>query len=81
MKNCPWFSLRSNSIESRFRSIRRGNFLVNTLVNLRKSKNKIKSNSEFASLIKLLYSLRSNKIFILFVRTHSGCSVLTVLYG
>jgi len=22
MKNCPWFSLRSNSIESRFRSIR-----------------------------------------------------------
>jgi hypothetical protein len=26
MKNCPWFSLRSNSIESRFRSIRRGNF-------------------------------------------------------
>ena len=21
MKNCPWFSLRSNSIESRFRSI------------------------------------------------------------
>ena len=30
MKNCPWFSLRftrSNSIESRFRSIRQGNFL------------------------------------------------------
>jgi len=26
MKNCPWFSLCSNSIESRFRSIRRGNF-------------------------------------------------------
>lgn len=22
MKNCPWFSLRSNSIESRYRSIR-----------------------------------------------------------
>ena len=26
MKNCPIFSLRSNSIESRFRSIRWGNF-------------------------------------------------------
>ncbi|EJP40200.1 hypothetical protein ACIN5032_B0004 (plasmid) [Acinetobacter baumannii OIFC032] len=47
MKNCPWFSLRSNSIELRFRSVRRGNFLVNTCVTLRKSK----SNSEFASLM------------------------------
>ena len=55
MKNCPWFSLRSNSIELRFRSVRWGNFLVNTCVTLRKSK----SNSEFASLIKLFYSLRS----------------------
>ena len=61
MKNCPWFSLRSNSIESRFRSIRRGNFLVHIFVNLRKSKNKIKSNSEFAPLIKLFCSLRSVK--------------------
>jgi len=26
MKNCPWFSLRSNSIELRLRSVRRGNF-------------------------------------------------------
>ena len=26
MKNCPMFSLRSNSIESRFRSIRWSNF-------------------------------------------------------
>ena len=59
MKNCPWFSLRSNSIESRFRSIRRGNFLVYVFVNLRKSKSKIKSNSEFASLIELFCSLRS----------------------
>ena len=59
MKNCPWFSLRSNSIESRFRSIRRGNFLVNIFVTLEKSKSKIKSNSEFASLIKLFFSLRS----------------------
>jgi len=45
-KNCPWFSLhfvRSNSIESRFRSIRRGNFLINLVVNSIKSKNKIKS--------------------------------------
>ena len=55
MKNCPWFSLRSNSIELRFRSVRWGNFLVNTCVTFRKSK----SNSEFASLIKLFYSLRS----------------------
>ena len=59
MKNCPWFSLRSNSIESRYRSIRRGNFQVNVSVNLRKSRSKIKSNSEFASLIKPFYSLRS----------------------
>ena len=58
MKNCPWFSLRSNSIESRSRSILRGNFLVDVLVTLRKSK----SNSEFASLIKLFYSLRSIQI-------------------
>ena len=55
MKNCPWFSLRSNSIELRFRSVRWGNFLVNTIQNLIKSKN----NSEFASLIELFYSLRS----------------------
>ena len=55
MKNCPWFSLRSNSIELRFRSVHGGNFVVNTYVTLRKSK----SNSEFASLIKLFYSLRS----------------------
>lgn len=53
MKNCPWFSLRSNSIELRLRSVRRGNFLINTYVTLRKS------NSEFATLIKLFYSLRS----------------------
>ena len=57
MKNCPWFSLRSNSIESRLRSIRWGNFLALSVVTLRKSKGK--SNQEFASLIKLLYSLRS----------------------
>ena len=59
MKNCPWFSLRSNSIESRFRSIRWGNFFALFVVNLRKSKGKSKNNSEFASLIKLFYSLRS----------------------
>jgi hypothetical protein len=28
MKNCPWFSLRSNSIESRFRSIRGAIFWI-----------------------------------------------------
>ena len=55
MKNCPWFSLRSNSIESRFRSIRGAIFLALPVVTLIKSK----SNSEFASLIKLFYSLRS----------------------
>ena len=55
MKNCPWFSLRSNSIELRLRSVRRGNFLVNTYVTFKKSK----SNSEFASLINHLCSLRS----------------------
>ncbi len=38
MKNCPWFSLRSNSIESRFRSIRRGNFWVLFVVKLKKAK-------------------------------------------
>jgi hypothetical protein len=38
MKNCPWFSLRSNSIELRFRSVRWGNFLVNTYVTLKKQK-------------------------------------------
>ncbi|WP_213073992.1 hypothetical protein, partial [Acinetobacter terrae] len=43
-----------NSIESRFRSIRRGNFWVNISVTLRKSKSKIKSSSEFASLISFL---------------------------
>jgi len=51
------FSLRSNSIESRFRSIRRGNFLVNIFVTLRKSKSKIKSDSEFASLISFLLAM------------------------
>ncbi len=64
MKNCPWFSLHfvcSNSIESRYRSIRRGNFLVNLVVNSLKSKSKIKSNSEFASLIKLYTRYRSSR--------------------
>jgi len=28
MKNCPWFSLRSNSIESRSRSIRGAIFWI-----------------------------------------------------
>ena len=40
-----WFSLRSNSIELRFRSVRRGNFFSNLFVN------SIKKHSEFASLI------------------------------
>lgn len=43
MKNCPWFSLRSNSIESRFRSIRGGNFLAYHSVNLKKTKARAKA--------------------------------------
>ncbi len=38
MKNCPWFSLRSNSIELRLRSVRRGNFFSNLIVNFIKAK-------------------------------------------
>ena len=41
MKNCPMFSLRSNSIESRFRSILGGNFLLNFVVAWIKSKSSI----------------------------------------
>ncbi|MEL4691562.1 hypothetical protein, partial [Acinetobacter baumannii] len=33
--------LRSNSIELRFRSVRRGNFLVNTYVTFKKSKKQL----------------------------------------
>ena len=55
MKNCPWFSLRSNSIESRFRSIRWGNFWLNpgNDLNIGKSKVKIIRTNGFASLIEL----------------------------
>jgi len=62
MKNCPWFSLCSNSIESRFRSIHRGNFLVNISVNLKKAKatrNSLRSSYFFTrfarSRLKFLY--------------------------
>jgi len=44
MKNCPWFSLRSNSSELRFRSVLWGNFWVHLIVNLKKR------NNDFASL-------------------------------
>lgn len=81
MKNCPWFSLRSNSIESRFRSIRRGNFWPNLVVTLRKSKSKIKSNSEFASLISFFSRFARFRNQIWKVRTHSGCSVKQVIDG
>jgi hypothetical protein len=54
MKNCPWFSLRSNSIELRFRSVRRGNFLVNTCDFKKKQK---QLGIRFAH--KTFYSLRS----------------------
>ena len=46
MKNCPWFSLRSNSIELRFRSVRGAIFKLIPGINHQK-----KRNSEFASLI------------------------------
>jgi hypothetical protein len=77
MKNCPWFSLRSNSIESRFRSIRRGNFLVNTFVTLRKSK----SSSEFASLMSFFTRYAKFRKQTWKVRTHSGCSAMQVIDG
>ena len=38
MKNCPMFSLRSNSIELRLRSVRRGNFWVNLVITSKKQK-------------------------------------------
>ena len=55
MKNCPWFSLRSNSIESRFRSIRRGNFWPNLVVTLKKAKARSKATRN---------SLRSSAFFL-----------------
>ncbi len=58
MKNCPMFSLRSNSIELRFRSVLRGNFLANagSNANIEKNQNQSTSNSKngFAALIKLV---------------------------
>jgi len=54
MKNCPMFSLRSNSIELRFRSVRRGNFLVYAGSKSNIEKNNVKNNPKngFATLIK-----------------------------
>jgi hypothetical protein len=54
MKNCPMFSLRSNSIELRFRSVRRGNFLAYAGSKLNIEKSNVKSNPKngFATLIK-----------------------------
>ena len=60
MKNCPWFSLRSNSIESRFRSIRGAIFLVHAYVKL--NEKKAKSKETMNSLRSCFYSLRSPKI-------------------
>lgn len=50
------FSLRSNSIESRFRSIRWGNFLVNSFLN---SKNQKQERIRFAHKAFLLAFARS----------------------
>ncbi|MEG0489349.1 MAG: hypothetical protein RR575_15660, partial [Acinetobacter sp.] len=54
-KNCPMFSLCSNSIELRFRSVLRGNFFSHTGFNFYTEKSTSKSNNknEFALLIKL----------------------------
>lgn len=81
MKNCPWFSLRSNSIESRFRSIRRGNFLGEYFRDFEKSKSKIKSSSEFASLISFFTRFARFWKPIWKVRTHAGCSAMQVIDG
>ena len=70
MKNCPWFSLRSNSIESRFRSIRRGNFLVNVPLNLEKVKATAKATRN---------SLRSYSFFTRYAR--SRLNFLHVIYA
>lgn len=41
MKNCPWFSLRSNSIELRFRSVRWGQFFGEYLRDFKKKQKKL----------------------------------------
>jgi len=81
MKNCPWFSLRSNSIESRFRSIRRGNFWVNISVTLRKAKARSKAarNSLRSSAFFSRYARFRNQTWK--VRTHTGCSAMQVIHG
>ncbi len=59
MKNCPWFSLRSNSIESRFRSIRRGNFLAHLRCDFKKKQKQDQKQLGIRFAHKAFYSLRS----------------------
>jgi hypothetical protein len=54
MKNCPWFSLRSNSIELRLSSVRRGNFLQILGIESLKTK---KTRNSLRSLVFMLASL------------------------
>ncbi len=64
MKNCPWFSLRSNNLAfARFVGAIFGSCF----------REKSKSNSEFASLMSFFFSRFRNQTWK--VRTHSGCSV------
>ena len=58
MKNCPMFSLRSNSIELRFRSVRRGNFLFHTGVKSNGGKSKVNSNKTMNSLCSYVFLTR-----------------------
>ena len=71
MKNCPMFSLRSNSIESRFRSIRRGNFLLKYFVKFRKRQKKFGIRFAHKFFMLTSFGLETN-----FIHSHpSGCSV------
>ena len=68
MKNCPWFSLRSNSIESRFRSIR-GAIFSECCRDFKKNQKQL--GIRFAHTF-FLASLNLKQLHP--VRTHSGCS-------
>lgn len=68
MKNCPMFSLCSNSIELRFRSVRRGNFLAYAGFKSNIEKSNVKNNPKngFATLIKAFFAryARSRRLFL-----------------
>ena len=62
MKNCPWFSLRSNSIESRFRSIR-GAIFSSSRYDFEKKQNQKQLGIRFAHKAFLLATLDLGAIF------------------